>query len=498
MTPPRAYAVYSTLAGGICVAVAVGLLTPVLGESFWLVLSVCAGLWLALIVFFSPRVGFYVLVASAMFNRYEIPVGPVQFRADQLVLLPVMLGLSLRLIRVWLKPQYLHKSYLRSSKVSVAVLVGLALYILLNALSSLLFSPDFMESFKIIVWLSLSFAALLAAYFVVGRYVSVQEALLVVLAAGFVSAAVGVLLFAFSTTTGAAISVQEDPVTHYTLATGTFFEANIFGSFQAFSAAAGLALLTAGGMRRGARVWLALGSTVSAIALALSFTRAAWLGFLAGLLIIFLFQIQNGRLLTRSLRALALVLFALGVLAPTGLLAHLADRFASINDVGSGTIAYRFVRFEAALADWKSSPILGLGTNSFGQRHLGLTSEGYVPDHLASIFLTTLYDVGVAGLLVLLTVFGVVVGALFRVVWSSSKARQRSRALALLCGIIGLLIAYQATNAWWYSYNWIILAIAIRFYEANRSATKVRYPSGAVSPRSVRSASQGQRIPGRK
>ncbi len=456
------------LGAGLALVFFVGYLIPALGKDHQLAsFALAVGAFLAAAASLSPRFAFYALLVSSMFSRYELPVGEVHLRADQLVLVPVVLGIALRSTMTTPAGVDQTKPGRRPLGAPSVVLAGLVLYVMLNALSSFLFSAQPTESFKIVIWLLLSLITAVAVYLVVGTDVGVREALLAVLGAGFVSAAVGILFFVYSWATGSTLSIQQDPYTGNFAATGTFFEANIFGSFQAFSATAGLVLLDARRLRGRALAWLSLGTGLSILALVLSYTRAAWLGFLVGVLVFFFFRVRAGRSLAPVIRILALALVAMLVLVPTGLLTSLAARFTSITDFGGGTIAYRLVRFKMALADWSSSPIFGLGTNSFGQRHLDPT-QNYAPDYLANLFATTLYDVGAVGLSVFLVVFGTLIAALISVVAKGRWTWHGVHALALLCGMVALLISYQATNAFWFSYNWIIMAIAARLCRAWR------------------------------
>ena len=449
--------------GATFLALIAGYLIPVVGVSGpMLPVGMVGGAFVALATFLSPRFGFYALLVSSMLGRFDILIGGASLRPDQLVLLPVIGGLALRLV-VESTPGSRRSIHSSASAVSVAVIVGLALYLAVNLLSSFLYAPQPTESFQIVVWLVLSFLAFLCAYSVIGRYVGMREALFAVLAAGFVSAAVGVVLFLLSQFTGLTFGVdQELGLKLY----GTFFEPNIFGSFQAFSTIVGVVVLHLRQVRGWAYLWVATGTVLSGVALALSSTRAAWLGFVAGLLVLVFFQLRGGRFILLLSRLGIIVATVLVALVPTGMLENLSARFASIPDFNTGTVAFRLVRFEIALYEWPTSPILGLGTNSFGQRHLDPT-QNYAPDYLPSLFLATLYDIGLVGLLILLSIFGIFVWTLIRV--AKSGVKESALALALLCGVVSLLVSYQGTNAFWFSYNWIILAVALRLYQHVRA-----------------------------
>ena len=148
--------------GSAVLMVVIGFLISAFAESHLLpILCVLVfGGLLAMITFFSPGFGFYVLVFSAMLNRYEMPVGGVELRIDQLVLAPILFGVLLRLTTAYLNPLYRYKRSSQLTGVSLIVIGGLVLHIVLNALSSFLFSPQPVESLKIVAWLCLSFTAM--------------------------------------------------------------------------------------------------------------------------------------------------------------------------------------------------------------------------------------------------------------------------------------------------------------------------------------------------
>jgi O-antigen ligase len=453
--------------GALALVAAGWVLSLAMTESPTTVVACVSGILLAATVFISPRVGFYVLIASAMFNRFDVFVGGVHLRPDQIVLMPVLAGIAPRLAMESVDFLSRPNQRLRVPTLSAIVFGGLVLYIAINLLSSYLFSPEFWESFQIVAWFVLSFMAFAAAYLLIGRYVGPREAFFALLASGFVSGAIGVVFFALFKLTGSMVGIQPPDVATEPVykAAGTFLEANLFGSFQGFTVVATVALLSSGEkMKRSVFLLLILGTTVSTVALAFSLTRAAWLGALCGLLLVALFQLRSGRSLMLLLRLAVVGLASLAVLIPTGLLESVAARFRDIGiseSSGSGTLAFRLERFRVALQEWPASPILGLGTNSYGQRHWDPTQD-YAPDYLPNLLLATLYDTGIIGSLTLLIVFVVLVGALIWLALRGETAWQRAIALAMLCGAAVLFVSYQTTNGFWFSYVWIILAVALK------------------------------------
>ena len=127
------------------------------------------------------------------------------------------------------------------------------------------------------------------------------------------------------------------------------------------------------------------------------------------------------------------------------------------------TIAFRLDRIPVALKDLSRDPILGLGANSFGQRHAD-PSQGGAPDHIGILALATLYESGLVGSLGLFFGFALI---LF-VLWRASRHPTRGPlAAAYLGSLVCLLVSYQATNAINFSLIWLIAGagLALAFSE---------------------------------
>lgn len=129
-------------------------------------------------------------------------------------------------------------------------------------------------------------------------------------------------------------------------------------------------------------------------------------------------------------------------------------------DLGSDTnLSFRLTRMQQAIHDLTASPWLGLGANSFGQRHADPT-QSFLPDYLGVFPLTIVYDAGMIGF----------AGFLFfaqwaiRTIWRSGRPERA----AYLASLAVMIPAYAATDAFRFAQNWLIIgagvgiAIAIR------------------------------------
>jgi hypothetical protein len=119
-------------------------------------------------------------------------------------------------------------------------------------------------------------------------------------------------------------------------------------------------------------------------------------------------------------------------------------------------------RVAPALDDLGTSPWIGLGANSFGQRHAD-SSQGGAPDYIAILVVALVYESGIVGAFLFSLAVGLLLLALVR---ASRSGWAMGLAAAYLAAIVALLVAYQATNALVFGLNWLLggaaLALAAR------------------------------------
>jgi hypothetical protein len=118
------------------------------------------------------------------------------------------------------------------------------------------------------------------------------------------------------------------------------------------------------------------------------------------------------------------------------------------------------------------SPIIGLGAASYGQRHEIPYQAADTPDYIGILALVALYESGVLGAAALGLGFLLSLRLLFR-----TSRQQPGPAAAYFASIVSLLVAYQATNALFFSINWIILGAGLAL--ATRMVRGVGAASGA-------------------
>jgi len=96
--------------------------------------------------------------------------------------------------------------------------------------------------------------------------------------------------------------------------------------------------------------------------------------------------------------------------------------------------------------------LIGLGADSFGQRHT-IPSQPEQPDHIAILAVAALYESGVLGAAGLAIGFALVLLVLLK---STRRREDRGRIAAYAGALVCLLVAYQATNALNFSLIWLL------------------------------------------
>ncbi|MGA3029981.1 MAG: O-antigen ligase family protein [Candidatus Limnocylindrales bacterium] len=397
-----------------------------------------------------------------------------------------------------------------------------ALYLACLAASSVLFAPDRADSLRITFWTGLSMSGGLLAFLLLAM--ANAQATGWIRLSGLVQALAGIAFALLFFTLGpvlvtgptAAPGVQ-DALSSLPRVFALSWEANLYASLLAALIPFGIdRLLTRG--RTSDKVLV----VTMAVGLALGETRGAYLGLAAGVAVYVLLAFAPRRRWATldiprvGIRAAVVVASLAGGLLVAGVLMQggrpptkpldftLAGwgrgLFASATGQpepspgASGTTAtpspspsptptptytvapppdtvgFRLDRVAPALADLPHSPLIGLGANSFGQRHPDPSQPGQ-PDHIAILALAALYESGALGAAGLAIGFGLVLLTLLR----AARHRADRGAIAAYAGALAcLLVAYQATNALNFSLIWLIAGagLAAAYEPLDRSLTE--------------------------
>jgi hypothetical protein len=421
-----------------------------------LALAISLGLPLAIAAFFSVRFGFYLLVIAAVLSRFVIPLPWGNLKIEQLVFLIVLLGLALKFL-----PN--KNASLRSIKIDQIGTIAI-LWILANVLSSLLYSPDKTASLRICLWLGFSVGIYLLTKNIVGKKISIEKAVKAILIVGVLEAVFGLAVYLSFLLGNDMGGVQIDPVMSIPKVYGTIWEANIFGVFLVSIALIIFNLLLSKEYAK-FKVWLWGGFFLSFLGVIASFTRSAWMILVTFLFISLLTSIKV--FLKRPSLLVFLVIFVsiFAIFLNTSFLGT-----STIEDLGGAyfsdysTVTFRLIRVGLAFDEWKTSPLLGLGTNSFGQRHYDPSQEN-APDYLGMLFGQNLHDTGLVGLGLVLALIFFQVRKGFKFLRLSADPKYKTPMKALLIGFLALVTAYQSTSAFWFGFNWIYLGLMSAIYE---------------------------------
>jgi hypothetical protein len=115
---------------------------------------------------------------------------------------------------------------------------------------------------------------------------------------------------------------------------------------------------------------------------------------------------------------------------------------------GSDTVGLRWRNLQIAMAGGLTSPIVGLGTDSFGQRFDEPTCQ--CPAHIPNQLSATFYESGLIGLVSLIALVALTLVRGWQV-----------PLYAYVAAIVALVVGYQVTDAMRFASNWILIGATI-------------------------------------
>jgi hypothetical protein len=371
------------------------------------------------------------LVVATFVTRWKFDVLSFHFRPENAVVLAGIIALV--------------ASETRDARLSAVVtrppVILLGLYVAWTGVVSLLIPPDPRASLAITGWLVLDWLTLCL---LVASFPSADAIEDIGTKWACVAFGVADLLYLFGA--GIGYGVQKEVITGANAAYGLSYEANILGSTAAIWLF--LTLTSPKGISTWSRrLVLPLGF----LALILSFTRGADVALVAGLLLWGLLEGYRARraLFRRFGCLLAAAIVFLFAVPSLG--APVLSKLTQVVNVRSSTGAVRVDTSAQALTDLAHfNWVVGLGANSFGQRHPDLTRPGQnINGYLGVLPLELLYGSGVVG--VSLIVFAFVAIRPWRL-------RRPARAFGL---VVVYVIASLATSPFWFASSWLVIALAL-------------------------------------
>jgi putative inorganic carbon (hco3(-)) transporter len=444
--------------GAIFLSVTAGLVTAIAGSP-WFCLVGAACILLGTLFFKNLNWGAWFLLLTSVCTAYSVDVGPVTVRPDQVVTLVLAAILFVFLISG------------KRPAITTTLDWFILSYLLINLLSSLLHSPDVRTSLQKCVLLAITFSSYFVATQTIRTRAVLSRIISLLIVLGIVEAIYGIVsVYLF--TTGYDIGGAQSPYGDI-YARGTFVEGNIFGSFEMMIALILISFLFSMHFRaRRGIILIAL--VIVLVATIMSFTRAAWLGLLAGFLAYVLFI--RRQLTFRVFKNFPLILSAILLLSGAGymvsasvmvgrgsLLDAYIERFQNIvnyQTTTSGTA--RLLVWKESIRLWQRNPILGNGTDSIkalaaGNKIPKFGTEYWIPNSM----ILALHDTGIIGLAFFCSIQILFLMKLWVVMRRTESTYCRAVLEGLFSAFVGVQVAYFFTNAFWLVYIWLFMAIGI-------------------------------------
>jgi len=431
----------------------------------------------AYLVPLQPTIAFGIIFLLATASRFtiELPVGTMRLEHPAIAFTTLALLIDRR------GPLYRLQRPGRSEAAILGLLCG---YLAVLTISSVAVAPQPVASLRIVAWTAISLVGGVVAYVLMRAEPQRAEAWY--RGSALLIASVGIAVGAWYVVRGPSDDIPglSSGLVPWRKVFAYALEANLYASFLAAMAPFAMERL-----RRRQTIPNAVMLAVILLAIGLGVTRGAYLGLVAGFVVygaVLLWRRPTGQRLSPVFAVALTATIAGGLLSavvlstpsgyrpPVGGVPIPGDPNAS---AGPGTaptftppplpespdtIAFRLERVPPALEDLATSPWIGLGANSFGQRHIDPSSGG-APDYIAILALALVYEAGIIGTLFITVAVGLLLLALFR---ASRSGWAMGLAAAYLAAIATLLVAYQATNALVFALNWLLggaaLALAAR------------------------------------
>src|ERR1035437_8357979 len=448
-----------------------------------IVASLAAGLIVGLVPS-RPLAAFGLLILLTSLSKETLDLSVGRARLEQPAILSAILALALS--RRW--PRW------AEVRPVVVIIIGFAAYFAILILSSLLYAPQMATSARMLIWIAISMSGGAVAFALLVRLRADREGWFVT--TGVLYAVVGLIIaIAFLIAgpdgiPGMQVNHGEPPKV-----AGLAWEANLYASLLGAMAPFALEYFRA---RR--RVLSAVPAALIIVAMGLGVTRGAYMGLAVGLGVYLLVLVTRSSAARSSLPRVVALIAVAAVLAPMSAIlllpaqrpSALAALYTSLVNPAQpsatpsasltpsatpsasaspppsatpsaaptppvDTLEFRLDRVGAALSDLKQDPIIGLGAATFGQRH-EIPGQPGQPDYIAILGLATVYESGILGAAAL-------GGGLLLVLWMLFRASKHKvgPAAAYAGSLVSLLVAYQATNALFFSFNWLIMGAALAF-----------------------------------
>src|SRR6266542_502953 len=426
-----------------------------------------AGVGAVFLLTFLPWAGlFAALVGTSIANRAGYDISGLTVRVAEAVLVPFAFR-SFFFTTPALRPRWRTAEWVLIMWIALSFITSY--FNAVNVKGSIIAAG--VETFGVITYLSV--------YTSVCSPRRVRQALRVFLAAGAIGAFIGLLsLIGYYGGLKAGVDFRYKPLFGGApTIKGLAYEHDIFGSTCAAVAIAFFVLLREQSTLF-SRKWTVRFLWFSIIGMLIAQGRGPWLGFGFVFMLYFVFKRRHVVALPRLARA-AVILVLVSILGTgaffvlnqqtensvpgplAGVLATTQTKVASILDTSSGTGLGRLRLWTKGTTEvMAKSPVVGLGTYSYGQRNFRAsphTAPYLTPGYLISLWVRTLYDTGIAGV-VLLALFMLLAFWPVREL-QHSKGDLAPVARAMAFASLVLAAAYLITDSTLLIWPWILFGL---------------------------------------
>lgn len=408
------------------------------------------------------RRGWIILVLVSTISAIKVSTGAVNIRPDQVVFVWVFF--------VWLGSFILGKVRLHHTPLLLPVIGTL----IVNLIFSYWYSPDKGFSYQSCVLLAIYLLMYIFTVNILGgdvRLLKSTPILLVVI--GVFQAMYGLIAVALS---NAGVDIKGVTVTTAGVgvaASGGFEEANLLAAYLSIVALVLLAHISLKSEWKGRGSYIYIGLGLILMALLLTYTRAAWIGFVLGsVCLLVLLRPQKNIFNPRSLAlliGLAVIFIAVGIplgnyiTATTGgEKGGLSDRISNLTNFSEGSGEGRAEIETLAINRWEENPLLGRGTLSMPKTDLTRIAQG---GWLYSSIVQSLHDTGLLGAIFLMWIYigGIVIG--FKGYLKSTTKFWRATMAGGTLGWVALAVASQASSSVWLAFSWVYLGMLVAWSE---------------------------------
>ncbi|MFA5816011.1 MAG: O-antigen ligase family protein [Bacteroidales bacterium] len=436
----------------------------------WMLVALFLVFVILLIISLDGYRAWIILLVASTFSGFMFPAGPFTIRPDQVALIILISG--------WLFALLAGKAKLYW----IPLLVPAALYVAVNFLSSMLYAPDKGASYQGALLLGIYFIMYMMTVLVLQEHPEkMKSAIKVFLVIGVIQALYALIAFTGQKAGVNLGGINEKQIEDVASLQGGFEEPNFLGAFAAAMGLMFVSMLT--GWKAAIRPWQTVVGLILMISvLGLSYTRAAWFGFLIGLILILFIQKPERNIFNPKAALIVTILVVSGGLIALSFASELAsgtlaERASNILQFSEGSGEGRVEVQNVAITRWQHSQVLGFGTLSFPPE---LASPAPASSWLYSSVVQALHDTGAIGLILLLWFQVGLIVIIYQSYKKTTDQFYRSALAGFMIGSVALFIASQASSFLWLGFFWIYSGMAVATARvASREAVETRQQPAA-------------------